>query len=78
VDSQVLSKDIKRTLQLVRDRSTELRAMIRAKLGVRSEKLAEFKVAPRREGVRRKKGTITPEPTPTPETKPPATPPAAG
>jgi len=78
VDSQVLSKDIQRTLQLIRDQSTELRSMIKAKLGVRSGKLAEFKVAPRREGVRRKRGNPTPEPAPTPETKPATTPPATG
>jgi hypothetical protein len=62
VDSQVLSKDIQATLREIRDGSAALRALITSKLGVRSEKLREFRVPVLRLGVRRKKGSTTPEP----------------
>lgn len=76
-DKQVLSQEIIRILRQIREQSTEIRAVIRAKLGTRSEKLVEFRVAPRRPGKRRKKGA-TPQPSPVSEAKQTATPPAAG
>jgi hypothetical protein len=76
-EKQALSQQLKDALSRVRDLRIELRAALRGKLGTRNEKLVEFKVVPRRKGVKKAKGTTTPEPTTPPAVTPPANPPAA-
>jgi hypothetical protein len=75
-EKQALSQQLKDALLRVRDLRIELRAALRGKLGTRNELLVEFKVVPRRKGVKKAKGSTTPEPTP-PPTVTAANPPAA-
>lgn len=72
-DKQALSKELAEVQDLARDQTVELRGFVRSKIGMRSEKLVEFKVKPRRKGVRRSRGK-SPEPTPEPTAAPTSTP----
>jgi len=49
-EKQALSQRLKTVKLLAREKSSELRSFLRFKLGMRNEKLVEFKVPPRRPG----------------------------
>ena len=51
-DKQTLSRQLQEVAHLVNDSGLDLRAMIKATLGSRSEKLTEFDVRPRRKVLR--------------------------
>jgi hypothetical protein len=63
-DRQKSTQDLRAVLAQVRDLTIQLRAAIRSKLGVRTEKLVEFNVQPLRKRTRSPK---TPTPAPLPE-----------
>lgn len=54
-DKQRVTQELKAAFRETRDLTIQLRAVIRAKVGVRSEKLVEFKVPPLRKRPRRTK-----------------------
>lgn len=56
-DKQKATQDLKASYREARDLTIQLRGAIRAKVGVRSEKLVEFKVPPLRPRSRKSKGT---------------------
>lgn len=76
-DKQVHTQSLQELVQRARDQSSELRGFVRSKIGMRSEKLVEFRVRPKRLGVRKAKGS-TPTPATPPPTEPPKTPPPTG
>jgi hypothetical protein len=54
-DKQVLSREMTVTSRKALDLSSALRSLIKGSLGVRSEKLTEFDIAPRRQVLRTEK-----------------------
>lgn len=56
-DKQKVTQELKVAFRETRDLTIQLRAVIRGKIGVRSEKLVEFKVPPLRKRPRRSKAT---------------------
>ncbi len=55
-DKQVLSAGLQESMQRGRDRASEFRGFVRSHLGMRSEKLVEFRIPVRRLGVSGKRG----------------------
>jgi hypothetical protein len=49
-DKQALSAELKSTFQQARDAGSQFRGFVRAHLGMRNEKLVEFRIPPRRLG----------------------------
>lgn len=56
-DKQRVTQELKAAYQEARDLTIQLRGVVRAKIGVRSEKLVEFKVPPLRKRSRKPKLT---------------------
>ena len=56
-DKQRVTQELKAAFRETRDMTIQLRAVIRGKVGVRNEKLVEFKVPPLRKRPRRSKLT---------------------
>ncbi len=56
-DKQKVTQDLKESYREARDLTIQLRSVVRAKIGVRSEKLVEFKVPPLRKRPRKAKPT---------------------
>lgn len=56
-DKQRVTQELKAAYREARDLTIQLRGMVRAKIGVRSEKLVEFKVPPLRPRPRKSKST---------------------
>jgi hypothetical protein len=67
-DKQVLSADLKVAMQHGRDLGSQFRGFARAHVGMRSEKMVEFRTPVRRLGTqtRRSKGGLLPTPLPSP------------
>lgn len=66
-DRQKATQDLQEALRRTKDLTIQLRGVIRAKVGIRSEKLVEFRVAPLRKRTRKSKPLD-------PEVKPPVEP----
>lgn len=60
-DKQKVSQDLKVLMREARDLTIQLRSVVRAKIGVRSEKLVEFCVPPLRKRPRKAKPPAEPE-----------------
>jgi hypothetical protein len=61
-DRQKATQDLKAAVARARDLTIELRAAVKSKLGVRNEKLTEFRIQPLRKRQRTPKTAITPPP----------------
>lgn len=57
-DKQALSAELKGSVQEARDAGSQFRGFVRSHLGMRNEKMVEFRVPPRRLGVRTRKGSL--------------------
>lgn len=60
-DKQKVSQDLKVLMREARDLTIQLRSVVRAKIGVRSEKLVEFRVPPLRKRPRKAKPPVETE-----------------
>jgi hypothetical protein len=56
-DKQKVTQELKAAFRETRDMTIQLRAVIRGKVGIRNEKLVEFKVPPLRKRSRRSRST---------------------
>ena len=71
-DRQKATQDLKAAVARARDLAIQLRAAVKGKLGVRTEKLVEFRVQPLRKRTRTAKSAVKAPAEPQPAIKPPA------
>jgi len=63
---------LKKLLVDGRELASRLRLVVKSNLGPKSERLVQFRIAPQRKPIRKRKDEKKPETTPPPETKPAA------